>query len=212
MIPASSKSQSNLILKNDITQVSLLPRKTAFCDYLTRQVRRIIKDGGLDVAHSGGGWNRPKGGDFGINSPAQQVIERTSCMIQQPADREDIVELRFTLSLPAQGRSILGHAATELLKVQLPTLVQKGLLWKNFDTKGVWTHIRSVQVQEELRNALPKHNLVAFIGNGSVLPRVSGASPLPMNKQTAVLFESPESLKVSYRHSHHFASYRLRII
>lgn len=119
-------------------------------------------------------------------------------MIQQPADGKDILELRFTLNLPAQGRSILGYAATELLKVQLPALVQKGLLWKNLDTGEVWTHIRSVQVQEALRNALPKHSLVAFIGNGSVLPRASGASPLPMDKQTVVLFESPESLKVSY--------------
>lgn len=118
-------------------------------------------------------------------------------MIQQAADGKDILELRFTLNLPAQGRSILGYAATELLKVQLPALVQKGLLWKYFDTQAVWSHIRSVQVQEALRDNLPKHNLVAFIGNGSVLPRVSGASPLPMDKHNAVLFESPESMKVS---------------
>lgn len=197
MIPASSKPPAQPNLGNSITQL-FLSSKIAFCDYVTRQVRHIIKAGGLDVSQSGRGWNSPKGGDFGINSPAQQVIERTSCMIQQPADGKDVLELRFTLNLPAQGRSILGYAATELLKVQLPALVQKGLLWKSFDTEEVWTHIRSVQVQEALRNALPKHNLVAFIGNGSVLPRVSGASPLPMDKQTAVLFESPESLRVSY--------------
>lgn len=119
-------------------------------------------------------------------------------MIQQAADGKDILELRFTLNLPAQGRSILGYAATELLKVQLPALIQKGLLWKYFDTQAAWSHIRSVQVQEALRDSLPKHNLVAFIGNGSVLPRVSGASPLPMDKHNAVLFESPESMKVSY--------------
>lgn len=119
-------------------------------------------------------------------------------MVQQAADGKDIFELRFTLNLPARGRSILGGAATDLLRVQLPVLIQKGLLWKNFDTEELRTHIRSVQVQEALRNALPKHNLVAFVGNGSVLPRVSGASPLPMDIQSTVLFESPESLKVSY--------------
>lgn len=119
-------------------------------------------------------------------------------MIQQDMGGEDILELRFTLNLPAQGRSILGYAATELLKVQLPALVQKGLMWKSFDKEAVWAHIRSVQVQEVLRYNLPKHGLVAFVGNGSVLPRVSGASPLPMDKQNAVLFESPESMKVGY--------------
>lgn len=119
-------------------------------------------------------------------------------MIHGTEDDIDTLELRFTLNLPAQGRSILGLAAAELLTVQLPALVQKGLMWKSFHAESVWAHIRSVKVQEALRSALPKHGLVAFIGNGSVLPRVSGASALPMEKEDAVLFESPESLKVSF--------------
>lgn len=108
----------------------------------------------------------------------------------------DTLELRFTLNLPAQGRSILGYAATELLTAQLPALVQKGLLWKSFHAESVWTHLRCVGVQEALRGALAGRGLAAFIGNGAVLPRVSGASQLPMEKTTAVLFEAPESLKV----------------
>lgn len=143
------------------------------------------------MSESGRGWSGPKGGDFGINYPSQQVLERTSCLIQDP-----FIELRFTLNLPARGRTILADAAQDLILKQIPALIQKGLLWKKLDSKKVWEHIRSTEVQEALREALGKHNLVAFVGNGSILPRASGASPYPMSKDIAVPFVAPESLKV----------------
>ncbi|RPB10955.1 hypothetical protein P167DRAFT_606885 [Morchella conica CCBAS932] len=166
-------------------------RKIAFCDYITRQVQQVITSHGLDVSESGRGWSGPKGGDFGINYPSQQVLERTSCLIQDSS-----IELRFTLNLPARGRNILADAAQDLILKQIPALVQKGLLWKNLDSKNVWEHIRSIEVQEALREALGIYNLVAFVGNGSILPRASGASPYPMSKDIAVPFVAPEPLKV----------------
>jgi predicted ABC-class ATPase len=54
-----------------------------------------------------------------------------------------------------------------------------------------------VENQEHLRSLLPEHDLVAFVGDGSVLPRESGASDLPLAGEAAVVFRSPETLRVT---------------
>jgi len=60
----------------------------------------------------------------------------------------------------------------------------------------VWKHLRTVELQTALRNSLAEKGLVAFVGNGSVLPRASGAAPGPMT-EGVVPFQSPESLEVT---------------
>lgn len=49
----------------------------------------------------------------------------------------------------------------------------------------------------DLRSQLPGLGLVAFIGDGSVLPRESGISDMPFKGDNVQLFKSPESLKVT---------------
>lgn len=166
---------------------------------MTRQVQKVIKQGRLDTVNEDQGWSNPKGGAFSLNAPSQQVIERTSCTIKETAGTDEpTLELRFTLGLPAAGRAILGDQARDLLTKGIPMLIQKGLLFKVFEKEKVEEHIRSVQVQQALRDALGPRDLVAFIGNGSILPRKSGASALPMKKDEAVPFKSPGSLEVCF--------------
>src|SRR5690606_36122497 len=106
------------------------------------------------------------------------------------------IELRFTITLPAMGRTIRGHKARELLTEHLPRIVDQGLHWSNQSAEKVETHIRSVAVQEALRNSLAEKGLVSFIGNGSVLPRRSGADPRPMEGDV-VPFKSPSEMEVT---------------
>ena len=63
------------------------------------------------------------------------------------------------------------------------------------DTKGLATHLHSVQRQEELRTGLAAHGLIAFIEDGSILPRESGTSQRPLRE--AVPFISPTSMRVT---------------
>lgn len=44
---------------------------------------------------------------------------------------------------------------------------------------------------------LQRHHLVAFVGNGSVLPRRSGVEQTPLGGEKTVPFQSPPSLRVS---------------
>ncbi|MDW3144730.1 ABC-ATPase domain-containing protein, partial [Vibrio sp. 2094] len=56
-------------------------------------------------------------------------------------------------------------------------------------------HCQVVEDQSALREQLEAHNLVAFVANGSVLPRIAGNCDLPMKE--AVEFTAPESLQVT---------------
>jgi len=66
------------------------------------------------------------------------------------------------------------------------------------DQAALKKHIECVEDQEYLRCQLSGANLVAFVRDGAVLPRVSGADDRPMDKSNVTLFKSPESLRVEF--------------
>lgn len=145
-----------------------------------------------EKAKPGGGYHALKGGEFNLYNPKQQVLERTTCSIVEDNDTS-FLEVRFNTVLPAAGRSIGGDLAQKLLVKQLPELMNS-FMWSNINEKKADEHIKSVRVQQGLRDALRDHDLVAFIGNGSILPRKSGADPKPMEK--AIPFQSPPELEI----------------
>lgn len=53
---------------------------------------------------------------MGVDAPGQHVLERTSVIIGAQGG----VEARFTVALPARGRTILGAWATQILVTNLP--------------------------------------------------------------------------------------------
>lgn len=166
------------------------------CDFISRHAYRLVKQGGWDTVEAGKGWSGDKGGDFNHNGPSQQILERNSCLIAHERGEEKMLELRFSVGLPAAGRSILGDKAAEILTIKLPQLIQKSMLWKSLDQEHLMEEIKSVEDQEVLRQSLDKLGLIAFIGNGSILPRASGVSALPMAGPGIVPFNSPPSLEV----------------
>jgi predicted ABC-class ATPase len=112
-------------------------------------------------------YHGAKGGDISIDAPGQHVIERSSVMVLS----DGTVEARFNINLPARGRSICGDWAYTILVETLPNLVECALALKSLDTNHLWTHIRSVEDQEELRGLLKGAGLVGFIRDGAILPR-----------------------------------------
>lgn len=169
-------------------------RKIALCDFVTRVAADLIRHKHLDQnIEGGGGWSGPKGGAFNINSPGQEVLPRSSAMI----NGQQTIELRFTVSLPAAGRTILGQQALQILCVNLVEIVSQCLLCKNLNQDMLAQHIFSVERQNALRRQLHAAGLIGFIGNGSVLPRASGAGASPMDSSKAVLFRSPKEAEVT---------------
>lgn len=112
-------------------------------------------------------YHGAKGGDISIDAPGQHVIERSSVMVLP----DGTVEARFNINLPARGRSICGDWAYTILVETLPTLVERALVLSSLDASHLWSHIRSVEDQEQLRGLLKGANLVGFIRDGAILPR-----------------------------------------
>ncbi|TGZ78142.1 hypothetical protein EX30DRAFT_366213 [Ascodesmis nigricans] len=176
-------------------------KKTALADYMNRRIVGLIKSWRINIAAGKGGqFHGPRGGDLQIYTPRQQVLDRSSVLIRsedfEGDDRPSMLEIRFTITLPADGRRILGKKASELLLEHIPKIIKQGLHWTNQQVEHVVNHLRSVLVQNALREALPGHGLVAFIGNGSILPRKSGENPGPM-EDNVVPFKSPTELQVT---------------
>lgn len=112
------------------------------------------------------------------------------------------IELRFTVSLPASGRTVLGRQAYSILGVNLVDLVKTTLVASSLSKDHLIAHINSAEDQQFMRNQLTEKGLIAFVANGSILPRTSGASSLPLTGTKVVLFRSPPQLEVVLRRLH----------
>ena len=76
----------------------------------------------------------------------------------------------------------------------LPKIVDASLRWQNLDRGLAIAFVDTVENYEHLRGALAERKLVAFVAEGAVLPRESGASDRPM--RDAVPFRAPAALRV----------------
>ncbi|WNZ25914.1 ABC-ATPase domain-containing protein [Leptolyngbya sp. NK1-12] len=160
-------------------------REIALRDYLNRQFGHVA----AQMAAKRGSGNS---GLIAIARPTQQVLERTAVWID-----DQQLEVRFTVGLPARGRTILGRQAAELLCDDLPAIVDQALLYKALDAKAIQQHVETVEDADWLRQQLAGQGLVAFIPDGAILPRSSGVDELPL-RESVVPFMSPASLRVEF--------------
>jgi hypothetical protein len=79
---------------------------------------------------------------------------------------------------------MLGSAAKEFLTSCFDPQLE------DFSTQ-VLQHVACALVQNRMRTQLASMKAVAFVANGSILPRKSGASSLPMASPPAIPFEAP---------------------
>ncbi|MEG3986623.1 ABC-ATPase domain-containing protein [Microcoleus sp. S28C3] len=167
-------------------------REIALRDYLTRQFDKAA----YSISSKRG---TGKSGMIAVTRFGQEVLERTSAFIisSNTSDLEDLggVELRFAVGLPASGRSILGRQAAEMLCEDIPEIVSKSLEYANLNAAECRRHVETVEDADWLRKQLAEKGLVAFVADGSILPRRSGVDNSPL-LNNAVAFQSPPSLKV----------------
>lgn len=126
-----------------------------------------------------------------IGTPGQEILERTSIALTA-----DGLEARLAVQLPAAGRRIRGRAAQRLLTEDLPRLAVDALRHASLDAAALRAQVSLHRDQEALRSLLAERSLVAFVGDGAILPRRAGDSDLPLDAG-AVPFRSPESLQVT---------------
>ena len=169
-------------------------REIALRDYLTRQFDK--------AAHSiSSNRGSGKSGTIAVTRCGQEVLERTSAFILE-STASDIgnlggVEMRFSVGLPAGGRSILGRQAAEMLCEDIPRIVSQALKYSHLNAAECRRHVETVEDADWLRQQLAENELVAFVADGSILPRRSGVDNRPL-LNNAVAFQSPPSLKVEF--------------
>ena len=127
-----------------------------------------------------------KSGLLEILSVGQQVLERTAATV----GKDGGLQLRLSVGLPAAGRRILGREAATLMTGRLPEILN-GVL-DRLDHHTLGRHVRGIEDQIGLRKQLAEQGLVAFLAEGSVLPRRNGADDRPMDG--AISLEVPAAL------------------
>lgn len=166
--------------------------KAAFEDHLLRRFASQIRKFSFQAKGSG------KSGLLSVSSCGQEIISRTACEICTSKDSTLI--FLFHIGFPANGRTI---NATELEKILfdfLPSCVERGCLYRTCDKKKLTETFELAEDQTFIRKEIHRLGLAAFVADGSILPRQSGVSDLPM--KDGVAFSSPESLRVTLHLPH----------
>lgn len=163
--------------------------KGALADVLLREFEKQIHQFTFKARGSG------KSGLISISHPGQEVLRHTACEV---GTKE--ITMRFSIGFPANGRTINAKELDKILFDYLPVCVERALYYQNLDAKSVRAAIDLAEDQQAIRGQLQEMGLVAFVANGSVLPRESGISSRPM--KGAKKFVSPESLEVTMELPH----------
>lgn len=167
-------------------------RQIALTDYLARYFAQACRKFGTGLRGTG------NSGLIAIDHGKQEILERSAVVINQ-----DFVEARFVCGLPARGRTILGRAAEAIFFQAIPQIVEASLFYAALNQNELHEFIILAEDQEAIRSSLEQLSLVAFIGNGSILPRFSGVSDAPLKGPRVVPFQSPPDLEVAFEVPNH---------
>ncbi|ASK60937.1 ATPase [Virgibacillus phasianinus] len=184
--PFATPSKIRIIVPNKYRQInenwlSTYYRRTATENRIARAVGHAVYHNSLTVRGSG------KSGLIQFDAPHQEVLERSAVSISAEA-----TIICLSVGLPANGRRINGKEAEKLFKQAIPSIINKSIFTIS-DREIEQANILADQ-QQAIREKMKAHNWIAFIANGSILPRASGVSDRPLKQ--AVPFTSPTENEV----------------
>ena len=188
--PFAAPSKVRLRLPESVAQfpqeLSRTPvRRIALEDFLARRVAEALRRQAAEPRGSG------KSGLITIDAGGQEVLERTAVVVAP-----DWVEARLYVGLPAAGRRVLGREARAMLCEELPEIAREALVWAHTPQEAARRHVECVENQAHILDHLEAMGLVAFVAEGAVLPRQSGASDRPLSAREAIPFRCPEAFRV----------------
>ena len=189
--PFAAPSKLSIQVKKDqagfpLTMYDTDYKRIALQDHLTRLFTKSVSSYTFQAKGSG------KSGLIGISRCGQEILERTAFKIENG----DLL-VRFEVGFPANGRTINAYELKKILFEYLPDAVKKSLFYENINKNEVRRVVELAEDQHTIREELIRRHLVAFVANGSVLPRESGISQRPM--KNAVKFQSPASMEVEMK-------------
>ncbi|MCM1173477.1 MAG: ABC-ATPase domain-containing protein [Blautia sp.] len=163
--------------------------KTALEDYLIRRFQKQADRFCFQAKGSG------KSGIITVSRCGQEIMERTACEITASA-----VMIRFEAGFPANGRSINAPELEKILFDFIPVCVEQSLYYEKTPKQELERVIFLAEDQHFIREEMKKQNIVAFVADGSILPRESGVSDRPL--KDGIPFCAPETMKVVFSLPH----------
>ncbi len=154
-------------------------------DYLLRKFAFQLKSFSKKAGGSG------KSGILEVTRPRQEVLDRSAMQID-PAT--GTLTVRLLAGFPAAGRTTLSGELRKMLFEYLGAAVDKSLTGAAIRIKELDDRMVLADDQLAIRNALEVKGLIAFVGNGAILPRKSGVQDSPM--EGAIPFKSPKEDEV----------------
>ncbi len=164
-------------------------RRVAFEDFLVRRFCRAAARWSHKVGGSG------KSGFLGTSRPGPEVLERSACVVGKRG-----LEVRFEAGFPAHGRTVDASGLARMLFDFVPRIVDEALVCHERDLAQAQAVADLADDQHALHEELRVRDLVAFVADGSVLPRESGVSARPM--PGARPFVSPQTMAVTVELPH----------
>ena len=163
--------------------------RTALEDYLIRRFHKQSDKFCFQAKGSG------KSGIITVSRCGQEIIERTACEITA----NDII-IRFEVGFPANGRTINAPELEKILFDFIPVCVEQSLYYDKTPKQELEKTIFLAEDQHFIREEMKKKDIVAFVADGSILPRESGVSDRPL--KDGIPFHSPESMAVTLQLPH----------
>lgn len=163
--------------------------KTALEDYLIRRFHKQADKFCFQAKGSG------KSGIITVSRCGQEIIERTACEVT-----ENKIIVRFEVGFPANGRTINAPELEKILFDFIPVCVEQSLYYEKAPKQELEKIIFLAEDQHFIRDEMKKKDIVAFLADGSILPRESGVSDRPL--KDGIPFHSPETMAVTFQLPH----------
>jgi predicted ABC-class ATPase len=186
--PFASPSKIRVIIPRKLTSVKPQFTETTlrriYCeDLVNRNINQYLTSTTKNIKGTG------KSGMIFIDQPGQEILERSAVVID-----DEKMTICLSVGLPAHGRRILAKEAEKIFFDIIPSIIKESVLSiKEIEFEHV---VKLSDQQYAIRQFMENNGFVAFIANGSILPRESGVSDRPMKKGKAVPFQSPKELEI----------------
>lgn len=161
-------------------------RRLAVGDFLTRELHAGFRGTALSIA-----------------SPGQEILQRSSVIVRPDEKKEGTgwtLEIRARLALPAQGRSIQGHEASRIVGRDLMRELEEAMDLTGERGDRLVRHVATLEDHRALTAEVARNGWVAFLADGSVLPRRSGVSDEPLDG--GVPLQAPDSMAATVELPH----------
>ncbi|OLO66257.1 ABC-ATPase domain-containing protein [Actinomyces oris] len=161
-------------------------RRLAVGDLLTRELHAGFRGTALSIA-----------------SPGQEILQRSSVIVRPGEKKEGTgwtLEIRARLALPAQGRSIQGHEASRIVGRDLVRELEEAMDLTGERGDRLVHHVATLEDHRALTAEVASNGWVAFLADGSVLPRRSGVSDEPLDG--GVPLQAPDSMAATVELPH----------